>query len=121
MGGANPAMTTGGKPQRYSAMPSDPAIRAGAILEIDLGAIVANWKLLAAKAAPAACAAVVKANGYGLGAAQVGQALKAAGCRRFYVATLDEGIALHTALGNEVEIAVFKGPLPGWAEEFAAA
>jgi alanine racemase len=102
-------------------MPSNPVSRAGAILEIDLGAIVANWKLLAAKAAPAACAAVVKANGYGLGAAQVGQALKAAGCRRFYVATLDEGIALHTALGNEVEIAVFNGPLPGWAEEFAAA
>jgi alanine racemase len=43
-------------------MSSDPASRAGAILEIDLGGIVANWWLLAQKAAPAACAAVVKAN-----------------------------------------------------------
>src|SRR5204863_363532 len=54
-------------------MTSDPADRAGAILDIDLGAIVDNWRLLAAMAAPAACAAVVKANGYGLGAAAVAQ------------------------------------------------
>jgi alanine racemase len=102
-------------------MPSDPASRAGAILEIDLGAVVANWRTLAAKAAPAACAAVVKAKGYGLGAAEIGRVLEAAGCRQFYVATLDEGIALRAALGNEPEIAVFNGPLPGSTEEFAAA
>src|ERR1700736_1833615 len=102
-------------------MPSDPAMRAGAVLEIDLGAIVANWRLLATMAAPAACAAVVKANGYGLGAAPVARALLAAGCRRFFVATLDEGIALRQALGAEPEIAVFNGPLPGSAAEFAAA
>ena len=102
-------------------MPSDPASRAGAILEIDLGAIIANWRLLAATAAPARCAAVVKANGYGLGAAQVAHALAAAGCRQFYVATLDEGIALRNALGPEPDIAVFNGPLPGSAAEFAAA
>ena len=96
-------------------MPSDPAARAGTVLEIDLGAIVANWRLLAAKAAPAACAAVVKANGYGLGAVRVAQALLAAGCRRFFVATLDEGMALRDALGAAPEIAVFNGPLPGSA------
>ena len=33
-------------------MTSDPASRAGAILEIDLGGIVANWRLLARQAAP---------------------------------------------------------------------
>jgi alanine racemase len=100
---------------------ADPAVRAGAILEIDLGAIVANWRLLAAKAAPAACAAVVKANGYGLGAAPAARALLKAGCRRFFVATLDEGIALRDALGAAPEIAVFNGPLPGSAAEFVAA
>jgi alanine racemase len=100
---------------------ADPASRAGAILEIDLAAIVANWRLLAAKAAPARCAAVVKANGYGLGAAQIARALAAAGCRRFYVATLDEGIALRGVLGPEPDIAVFNGPLPGSAAEFVAA
>lgn len=102
-------------------MSSDPASRAGAVLDIDLGAIVANWRLLAARAAPAACAAVVKANGYGLGAVEVARALAAAGCGRFYVATLDEGIALRAALGPEPEIAVFNGPLLGSAPEFVAA
>jgi alanine racemase len=95
--------------------------RAGAVLEIDLGAIVANWRLLAKKVAPATCAAVVKANGYGLGAAPVTRAMLAAGCRRFFVATLDEGIALREALGAEPDIAVFNGPLPGSAADFAAA
>jgi alanine racemase len=101
-------------------MSTDPAIRAGSILEIDLGAIVANWRLLAARAAPAQCAAVVKANGYGLGAAPVAKALRAAGCPLFFVATLDEGIALRGALGDETEVAVLNGPLPGTAGEFPA-
>src|ERR1700722_12582812 len=102
-------------------MPSDPAARAGAILEIDLGAVVANWRLLAQKAASANCSAVVKANGYGLGASPVARTLLAAGCRRFFVATLDEGIALRQALGSRPDIAVFHRPLPGSAEEFVAA
>ena len=101
-------------------MTSDPAARAGAIIEIDLAGIAANWRLLARRAAPARCAAVVKANGYGLGAAPVALALAAAGCRMFFVATLDEGILLRRALGETPEIAVFNGPLPGTAAEFAA-
>src|SRR5579862_2994506 len=101
-------------------MPSDPTSRAGALLEIDLGAIVANWRLLAGMAAPAACAAVVKANGYGLGAVPVARALLAAGCRLFFVATLDEGILLRAGLGGTPEIAVFNGPLPGTAADFTA-
>jgi alanine racemase len=100
---------------------SDPAMRAGAVIEIDLGAVATNWRLLAGKVAPAACAAVVKANGYGLGAAPVARALSAAGCTRFFVATLDEGIALREALGSTPEIAVFNGPMPGAATEFTAA
>src|SRR5437764_13585352 len=93
-------------------MSTDPASRAGAILEIDLGGIVANWRLLAEKAAPAACAAVVKANAYGLGSPPVARALQTAGCRLFYVATLDEGLALRRPLRREAEIAVFNGPRP---------
>src|SRR3954454_21047532 len=106
-------------------MSCDPASRAGAVLDIDLGAIAANWRLLAARAAPAECAAVVKANAYGLGAAPVARALATAGCRLFFVATLDEGIALRRALdeaplgegklGGAVEIAVLNGPFPGTA------
>jgi alanine racemase len=101
-------------------MSSDPAARVGAVLDIDLGAIVANWRLLAGKAAPAECAAVVKANGYGLGAVPVAKALAAAGCHTFFVATLDEGVALRDALGEPAEIAILNGPLPGTAAEFAA-
>jgi alanine racemase len=101
-------------------MSSDPAARVGAVLDIDLGAIVANWRLLAGKAAPAECAAVVKANGYGLGAVPVAKALAAAGCHTFFMATLDEGIALRDALGEPAEIAILNGPLPGMAAEFAA-
>jgi alanine racemase len=101
-------------------MSSDPASRAGAVLDIDLGGILANWRLLAQRAAPALCAAVVKANGYGLGAAPVARALAAAGCRLFFVATLDEAIALREAIGGTAEIAVLNGPLPGTAADFAA-
>lgn len=72
--------------------------RAGALLSIDLAAIVANWRTLRDRAAPAECAAVVKADAYGLGAAEVATALATAGCRVFVVATVDEGIALREAL-----------------------
>ena len=53
------------------------ADRADAVLEIDLAGIVANWRMLAARVKPARCAAVVKADAYGLGAAQVSAALAA--------------------------------------------
>src|SRR6202043_1373352 len=101
-------------------MSSDPALRAGAVLDTGLGGIMANWRLLAQRAAPSLCAAVVKANGYGLGAVPVARALAAAGCRLFFVATLDEAIALRQAIGDTTEIAVLNGLLPGTAAEFAA-
>ena len=101
-------------------MKSDPAARAGAVLEIDLGGIAANWRLLARTAAPAHCAAVVKANAYGLGMVPVARALAAAGCRVFFVATLDEGIALRQALGEAPEVAVLNGPFSGTAADFVA-
>lgn len=84
-----------------------------AVLTIDLSAIVANWKDLAARAAPGGAAAVVKADGYGLGAAEVGRALRAAGCRHFFVAQLAEGLALRAAIGPGPMIAVLAGFAPG--------
>lgn len=101
-------------------MAIDRADCAGGVLEIDLAGIVANWRFLARQVAPAGCAAVVKADAYGLGAAPVANALAAAGCRRFFVATLDEGLALRAALPASVEIAVFNGPPSGSAADFAA-
>lgn len=101
-------------------MAIDPTECAGGVLEIDLAGVVANWRLLSQRVAPAGCAAVVKADAYGLGAAPVAGALAASGCRRFFVATLDEGLALRAALPGPIEIAVFNGPPPGSAAEFAA-
>jgi alanine racemase len=95
--------------------------RAGTVLEIDLAAIAANWqRLQAALAPPAQAAAVVKADAYGLGMAEVAPALAAAGCRLFFVATLDEGIALRRLL-PKAEIAVFNGLLPDTGGEFRQA
>lgn len=91
---------------------------AGAVLTIDLDAIVANWRLLAAQVAPADCAAVVKADAYGLGAARVAPALAAAGCRHFFVAHLDEAVVLKPQLPAGATLAVLHGPMPGAEDVF---
>ena len=101
-------------------MASDPSNRAGVVVEIDLAGIVANWRSLAARVKPGGCAAVVKADAYGLGASQVSTILAAAGCRLFFVAELDEGIALRRTLPVSCQIAVLNGPLPGSTERMCA-
>ncbi|WP_010140452.1 alanine racemase [Oceanicola sp. S124] len=79
-------------------------------LSIDLDALKANWRALDAKsAASVESGAVVKANGYGLGAPRVAQALAEAGARRFFVAAAEEGLAVRQALGPGVQICVFSG------------
>jgi alanine racemase len=67
------------------------------ILTVDLDAIVANWRRLEKAAVPAECAAVIKANAYGCGTEPVARALAAAGCKTFFVATLDEARAARAA------------------------
>lgn len=85
------------------------AIPCGALLTVDLDAVIANWRLIAARLAPPSrAAAVVKADGYGLGARPVASALSRAGCRRFFVATLAEAIDLRGALPDD-EIFVMNG------------
>jgi alanine racemase len=91
-----------------------------AILTIDLAAIVANYRLLAAKAAPAECAGVVKADAYGLGVAKVVPALRRAGCRTFFVAMLAEGLALRGLLSDAI-IYVLDGLHGADPAEFIAA
>ena len=92
---------------------------ATALLTIDVGAIVANWRRLSALAAPAEAAAVVKADCYGLGMEQIAPALFAAGARSFFVACVEEGIALRRAVPGAI-IFVLSGPLGGDESEFAA-
>jgi alanine racemase len=88
---------------------------AHAILTVDLGAIVANWRLLQAKHPSGATGAVVKADGYGLGARPVAAALAEAGCRDFFVATPDEALSLHMP-----NVVVLGGLFTGAEEDFAA-
>lgn len=80
-----------------------------AVLTVDLDAIVGNWLMIKSRLATGChAAAVLKADGYGLGAVPVARALQKAGCTRFFVATPDEGIALRAAL-SEPEIIVLNG------------
>ncbi len=67
------------------------------MLTVDLDAIVANWRKLEKTAVPAECSAVIKANAYGCGLEPVARALAKAGCKTFFVATLDEARAARAA------------------------
>jgi alanine racemase len=84
-------------------------------LTIDLDALAANYRRLRDLAAPAECAAVVKADAYGLGMAQAAPALARAGCKTFFVATPAEAMELRALLPDAV-IYVLSGLMPGTAE-----
>jgi len=89
---------------------------AGAVLTVDLAAIAGNWRRLEDKTGQGRCAGVVKANAYGLGMARVAPALARAGCRVFFVAHIEEGVALR-ALLPAADIHVLNGALPGTEAE----
>jgi alanine racemase len=78
-------------------------------LMIDLGALADNWRDLARRAAPGRCAAVIKANAYGIGVSEAAPALWAAGARVFFVAHFNEGITARRALPEEAAIYVLNG------------
>ncbi len=82
-------------------------------LTIDLGALRDNYLALAAMAPTSQTAAVVKADAYGLGADIVSQVLFEAGCRNFFVAHIDEALALRLRLSAEARIFVLNGLQPG--------
>ncbi|MBT4463330.1 MAG: alanine racemase [Rhodospirillaceae bacterium] len=69
-----------------------------AILTIDLDALGANYRLLDDKLGPASLGAAVKADAYGLGSDRAVQTLQQAGCEDFFVAVVDEGMALRKTL-----------------------
>ncbi len=104
--------------------PSDAAPRhvrgAGGYLTADLDAVAANYRTLADRLGPASeCGAVVKADAYGLGLEPVSRALAAAGCRSFFVALTEEGVALRSCL-PDAAIYVFNGVDAETAAETAA-
>ena len=96
--------------------PPPPTLR----LRIDPEALAGNWRALDALSGGAAAGAAVKADGYGLGVAQVAPVLRRAGARQFFVAHWSEVPALlaHVPAG---EIAVLHGPLHEADAAFAKA
>ena len=80
-------------------------------VEIDLKALVRNYRRIAAHVRPAKVLCVLKANAYGLGVADYAKALAQAGCTMFGVAEpfealeLQEGLrGLRSVRGCEVQI-----------------
>ncbi|MBL8630918.1 MAG: alanine racemase [Rhodospirillaceae bacterium] len=105
-------------PTRTQSRPED---RAGAILTVDLAALVENWRILKKKAAPTCdVGAVVKSDAYGLGLEPVARALHGAGCKTFYVAHLDGAITLRQILGPGPRIACLNGPNKGTERDHVA-
>ncbi|MEL6775433.1 MAG: alanine racemase [Pseudomonadota bacterium] len=79
-------------------------------LSVDLDAIAANWRALDALSADTVeTAAVVKADAYGLGAAEVAPALAKAGAKTFFVALPREGVHLREILGPAPVIYILGG------------
>jgi alanine racemase len=90
------------------------------VITIDLDVVAANWQALARLVAPTRCAAVVKANAYGLGADRVIPTLAAAGCKTFFVATPQEAAAARK-LTQAARIFVLDGLLRGTGPALLAA
>ncbi len=94
---------------------------AGAILDIDLGAVVKNWQgLCGMLPASGRCAAVVKSDAYGLGASYIASALFRGGCKDFFVAYLSEGVEIRRSVGAAARIFVLHGPFPDTEKDFTA-
>jgi len=94
-------------------------IHEGGRLRIDLGAIVKNYRIIAARCAPAEVGAVVKADAYGLGAAEVAKVLRDAGCRLFFVAHLEEALPLRPLLPSDARLIILNG-VPAGTEALCA-
>jgi alanine racemase len=78
------------------------------LITIDLDALEANYRFCSEQLQPVTCAAVVKADAYGLGMRKIAPVLRRAGCRHFFTATHQEGAALRAML-PDVEIYILEG------------
>lgn len=80
-------------------------------LEIDLKIIAQNYRALKQQLPHSTCGAVLKADAYGFGLEAVAPVLRHEGCQHFFVAHIEEGMALRNVLKDPV-IYVFSGALP---------
>ncbi len=79
-------------------------------LRLDRDALAANWRALDGLSGQASAGAAVKADAYGLGAAQAVPVLHGAGCRDFFVAHWSEAQSV-AALVPPASVAVLHGLL----------
>jgi alanine racemase len=85
-------------------------------LEVDLGAIVHNYRILRGLVSqPGQVFPVIKADAYGHGALETARALLSEGIRMFCVARVEEAVELREA-GIQTPILVFGPPLAAQAE-----
>ena len=85
--------------------PPPPSLR----LSLDREALAANWRALNRLSGTASAGAAVKADAYGIGAAQAVPVLRDAGCRDFFVAHWSEA-AVVAALVGPASVAVLHRP-----------
>ncbi|NNH29969.1 alanine racemase [Rhizobium sp. SEMIA 4085] len=90
---------------------------AGMRLIVDLTALTENWRDMARRSKRARASAVVKADAYGMGIEDAGEALYIAGARDFFVATVDEGVTLRL-YAPDARIFVLAGIWPGTERRF---
>jgi alanine racemase len=99
---------------------NDGAPAALAVLDIDLDQLARNYLYLTKKLKTGAdCAAVVKADAYGLGAVPVSKKLYAQNCRHFFVATFSEGAEIRPHVAD-AHIYALHGPRGADAQDFTA-
>lgn len=112
-----PAMALAEPPRGGTSPPS--GAETGSTLTVDLDAVEANWRALGRRLVAAECAAVVKANAYGLGLEPVTAKLAGAGCKTFFVADIAEARRAR-GCASDATIYVLSGFLPAAADAFAA-
>ncbi len=118
----SPITTEAAGPQSLDAALAGAPAQAAGVLLVDRAAIADNYRSLKAAFLEKAVAAVVKADGYGLGAEEVVPALVKAGARSFFVAQLDEALKLRPLLDRchpAIALYVLNGLMPGSEALFA--
>ena len=91
------------------------------VVEIDLKALVRNYRKIAAHVRPAKVLCVLKANAYGLGVGAYAKALAKAGCTMFGVAEPFEAMELRKVVGNRAEIQILSSVIPDEISEMVKA
>lgn len=95
---------------------------AGGWLTIDLAAIDGNYRRICEKVSDqTSVGAAVKADAYGLGVTRVAPVLCGAGCRHFFVATVDEALELRPLVAPDAQVFQLNGPFQGCEAELKAA